>query len=56
MRAEADKHPGTVQERYEKPAIAWEEAIDLGPALALACGKFPGDQFCKNVGGGFRLS
>jgi hypothetical protein len=43
------------QRTYEKPAIAWQEPVDLGPALALACGKFPGDQFCK-FNGGFRQS
>jgi hypothetical protein len=29
----------TPRERYEKPAVVWEEALDVHVALAAACAK-----------------
>lgn len=45
----------TTTTSYERPRVAWEETIDVGPALALACPKFPGSDPCK-LAGGFRHS
>ncbi len=34
-----DPRPDEVQTAYEKPAIAWEEDLDVRPTLIAGCGK-----------------
>ncbi len=47
-----DGAPGSPpgRERYEKPAVAWEEVLETRPGLMQGCGKLPsqaGD--CESV-------
>ena len=36
------------KKRYEKPAIVWEEELDVRKTLAVACGKIAGrGGFCN---------
>ena len=43
-----DEAPKPEKKRYEKPAIAWEEELDVRKTLAVACGKTAGrGGFCN---------
>ncbi len=45
---EEESRPVETEARYEAPAIAWEDAFDLGANLASACGKIASDGLCAS--------
>jgi hypothetical protein len=50
--APASPEAAPAREPYEKPAVAWEEPLEVRPALMVACGKVSfGQPGCDAVQG-----
>lgn len=50
--APSSEKTGEGKEPYEKPAVAWEEPLEVRPALMAACGKVTfGQPGCDAVQG-----
>jgi hypothetical protein len=45
--SDAEPEPGRPDGKrpYEKPAISWEQPLEIRPALVVACGKVAGGDF-----------
>jgi hypothetical protein len=42
-RAAPDEPAPASRRPYEKPAVAWEEGLEVRPNLMAGCGKLPGE-------------
>ena len=46
------ERPDPARRPYEKPAVAWEEGLEVRPNLMAGCGKLPGnDPACDSAPG-----